>query len=113
MSTSKVATTPAVLLANDLRDGDVVFLGRDGWTRDPSRALIAQSAALAETMLAHAAAATADNVIVDPYLVEVVLDADGHATPRHFREQFRMLGPSVRRDVGKQADFGLVSIAAE
>jgi hypothetical protein len=33
---------PAILLANDLLDGDVVFRTALGWSRDPADALIAR-----------------------------------------------------------------------
>jgi sulfite reductase (NADPH) hemoprotein beta-component len=39
---------------------------------------------------------------VDAYLVDVVLGENG-PQPRHFRERLRTLGPSIRRDLGKQA----------
>ena len=43
--------------------------------------------------------------IVDPYLVAVEVNAQGVPQPRHYREALRALGPSVRPDLGKQADF--------
>ncbi len=43
--------------------------------------------------------------VVDPYLVAVEIAAEGAPRPRHYREALRALGPSVRPDLGKQADF--------
>ena len=43
--------------------------------------------------------------VVDPYLVDVEIAADGRSRPRHYREALRALGPSMRPDLGKQADF--------
>ena len=96
---------PAILLANDLFDGDVVFYAAGGWTRDPARAEIAATPDAAQRLAAAAARALAANHVVEAYLVEVRLDAEGLPTPKHFRERFKTLGPSNRPDLGKQADF--------
>lgn len=104
---------PAILLANDLLDGDVVFAiagadGRLGWTRDPGLALIAADDAAAERLEGFAAAALAAQQVVDAYLVDVELTAAG-PVPRHFRERFKTLGPSNRPDLGKQAGEGIAT----
>lgn len=96
---------PAILLANDLLDGDVVFRSLDGWTRDPRWALVADSREIADRLEAQAKAAMARNEVVDAYLVDVTLGADGAVTPNHFRERFKVRGPSHRPDLGKQAAF--------
>lgn len=95
--------SPKVLLASDLAEGDVVFLGAEGWERGLSRAKIAYDAAEAAALDAAGKAAVASNRVVDAYLVDVFVDAAGAPTPLHFREKFRAAGPSVRRDLGKQA----------
>lgn len=102
---------PAILLANDLLDGDVVFAiaGADGllgWTRDPGLALVATGDAAAEHLEDFAAAELAAQHVVDAYLVDVELTAGG-PVPRHFRERFKTLGPSNRPDLGKQAGEGI------
>lgn len=102
---------PAILLANDLLDGDVVFAiaGADGllgWTRDPGLALVAADDAAAERLESFAAAELAAQHVVDAYLVDVELAAGG-PVPRHFRERFKTLGPSNRPDLGKQAGEGI------
>lgn len=107
---------PAILLANDLLDGDVVFAiaGRDGtlaWTRDPSRALVASDEAAAERLEGFAIAELTGQHVVDAYLVDVELTAGG-PIPRHFRERFKTLGPSNRPDLGKQAGEGIASRSA-
>jgi hypothetical protein len=106
MSTQKRPPLPVILIANDLLDGEVVFRIDGGWTRDPAKALVAQDEAAAERLEAEAKAAFARNEVVDAYLVDVVVEADGRAVPRHFREKFKVSGPSVRTDLGKQADYG-------
>ena len=110
---SRKPLLPAILIANDLRAGDVLFRGAHGWTRDPAAAAIATTAVDAEALEKIGGAAVARNEIVDAYLAEVVVDRDGRPTPKHFRERFRTLGPSVRPDLGKQADFRRYAVAAE
>jgi hypothetical protein len=98
---------PAILLANDLIDGDIVVRAPQGWSRNPADARIVHGIEEAQALDAEGQAAMARNEVVDAYLVEVEIGADGRATPRHFRERFRVLGPSIRPDLGKQADFGV------
>ncbi|POR55307.1 DUF2849 domain-containing protein [Bosea psychrotolerans] len=102
---------PAILLANDLLDGDVVFAvagaaGQLAWTRDAALALVASDDATAESLEAFAAAELAGNRVVDAYLVDVTMET-GQPVPRHFRERFKTLGPSNRPDLGKQAGDGI------
>lgn len=102
---------PAILLANDLLDGDVVFAaaGPDGaliWTRDPAQALVAADDQAAEQLEAYAADQLATNQVVDAYLVDVAIET-GRPVPRHYRERMKTLGPSNRPDLGKQAGDGI------
>lgn len=102
---------PAILLANDLLDGDVVFAsvgdgGEIHWTRDPALALIAADDAAAERLEAFAVAEFAAQHVVDAYLVDVAIEA-GRPVPRHYRERMKTLGPSNRPDLGKQAGEGI------
>lgn len=97
---------PAVLSANDLREGDVVFLAAGGWTRDPARAAIARDVGAASRLEARAAVDLKENRIVDPYLVPVAVDGTGMPVARHFRELIRQKGPTVHPEFGKAAEFG-------
>ena len=111
---TKRVPLPAILLANDLLDGDVVFAaaedsGRLTWTRDPAAALVAADDTAAERFEAFAAAELSGNKVVDAYLVDVALES-GRPVPRHFRERFKTLGPSNRPDLGKQAGEGIASV---
>lgn len=105
MAAPKRPPLPVMLLANDLLDGDVVFRTTRGWTRDPAEALIARDDATAERLEGEALAAFKNQEVVDAYLVDVTVSADGVPTPNHFRERFKTLGPSNRPDLGKQAEF--------
>lgn len=113
MSTpTKLPPLPAILLANDLLDGDVVFRTAAGWSRDPSEALVVDTLDAATALEAEARAAMARNEVVDAYLVDVALSAAGIPVPRHFRERFKILGPSIRPDLGKQAEFSSLAPGA-
>ena len=109
-TTPKRPPLPAILLANDLLDGDVVFArvaasGALAWTRDPAEALVAADETVAARLEAFAAASAAAQQVVEAYLVDVAREASG-PVPRHFRERFKTLGPSNRPDLGKQAGEG-------
>lgn len=102
---AKLPPLPAILLANDLLEGDVVFWNGKGWSRDPAGALVVGEAEAAAALEAEAKAAMARNEVVDAYLVDVAIDGNGVPVPKHFRERFKILGPSNRPDLGKQAVF--------
>jgi len=105
MAAPKRTPLPAILLANDLLAGDVVFASAGGWSRDPREATIAGDEAEAVRLEAFGAAEFAGRRVVDAYLVDVTL-IGGTPVPRHYRERIKTLGPSVRRDLGKQAELG-------
>ncbi|WP_102961478.1 DUF2849 domain-containing protein [Mangrovicella endophytica] len=98
---------PVILIANDLLDGDVVFFGAQGWTRDPRAAKVAFDAETAAFMEAEGRAGFVANIVVDPYLVPVEIDAAGFPVASHYREAMRQKGPSIHPDMGKQADYPL------
>jgi hypothetical protein len=105
MSTQKRVPLPAILLANDLLDGDVIFRTADGWSRDPAEALIARDDAAADALDAAGKAAFAARAVVDAYLVDVTIGENSVPVPNHFREKFKVKGPSIRPDLGKQAEY--------
>jgi hypothetical protein len=97
-----------IVTANRLIDGIVVFQDEaGGWSEDFARAAVHEDAAAA---LARASLDVAASQIVDPYAIEVEL-RNGHYAPKALREAIRATGPTVRRDLGKQAE-GLAPIAA-
>jgi sulfite reductase (NADPH) hemoprotein beta-component len=101
---SKAPPLPAILMANDLLSGDVVFLGPLHWEMSYRQALVAHTSSEAEALLARASVAFKANHIVDPYLVHVTVTADREPVPVHYREKMRTLGPTTRLDLGKQAE---------
>ncbi|SDQ94507.1 Protein of unknown function [Rhizobiales bacterium GAS191] len=103
MAVAKRPPLPVILVANELAEGDVVFRTASGWSRDHRDALIAGNAEAADALEAEGQAEMAANKVIDAYLVDVVLAENG-PLPRHYRERLRTLGPSVRTDLGKQAE---------
>jgi hypothetical protein len=91
-----------VVTANRLGDGAVVYLAPEGrWTECINCALVAQTDQ-SEPLMAMAERAVADRLVVAPYTIDVDESADG-PRPRHVKEVIRAQGPTVRRDLGKQA----------
>lgn len=93
--------TPSVVTANDLFEGDVVYLTpQGGWSRLHAEAELFTEQTAAETALA-AALAQPDR-LVGAYLAPARRGPDG-PEPAHFREEFRARGPS-NYPHGKQAE---------
>jgi hypothetical protein len=82
---------PVVVTANDLIEGDSVFLGICGWVRDLARARVAVSADEAKVLEANGMAGETGNLVVGPYLIEVSV-ATGVPVPVLRREQIRASG---------------------
>lgn len=86
------AFTPKVVTANDLLEGDVVYLtAADEWSRDMSAAEFIEDEAHAQIRLIDAQIRSGE--IVGAYLADAVAGASG-PEPKHFREAFRAAGPS-------------------
>ncbi|MEX0968844.1 MAG: DUF2849 domain-containing protein [Paracoccaceae bacterium] len=84
--------SPQVVTANDLLDGDAVWLTAAGtWALNASAALVLDTAQDAARALA--AATAQQGKVVGPYLADVSLDA-GRPVATHTREALRMRGPS-------------------
>ena len=84
--------TPKVVTANDLRDGDVVYLTDDDrWSRDHTDAELIDDEAHADVRLVFASQQA--DTVVGVYLADARAGANG-PEPVHFREVFRSRGPS-------------------
>lgn len=89
-----------VVTANRLSDGNVVYLGPSlTWVECLADAEPVSGKEAGDARLAEALPFVAARVVVNPYLIEV--DADRR--PLRMREIIRAAGPTVRRDLGKQA----------
>jgi hypothetical protein len=92
---------PQVLTANRLKIGDVVYWGGTGWVSRLEDAQVLSDAD-AEPTLKAAADWVLKGEVVAPYLFDI-REKDGHMVPVKEREIIRSAGPTVRRDLGKQA----------
>ena len=97
---------PAVLVANDLLDGEVLFRTAGGWSPALTDALVARDLTAVERLEQAGREAEARQEVVDAYLVEVMRGPTGVHVPRHYRERIKSLGPTHRPDLGKQAVTG-------
>jgi len=91
-----------MLTANRLKDGDVLYWKGDGWVLSLTEGDVFADGAGAEAALAAAQTYVAGNQVVAPYLFDVRLE-NGVLRPVKEREIIRAAGPTVRRDLGKQA----------
>ena len=91
------------LTANRLADGEVVFLTRTGvWSVSVDEAALAQEPDAVKALEARGREAEAANIVTGSYLFEAER-RDGRVRAAHIRERIRTLGPTVRPDLGKQA----------
>jgi hypothetical protein len=87
-------TGPAVVTANRLADGAVVYWrAAGGWTTQLPGAAVATSDAAARELLA--AASVEQTSAVGAYIAPVKIAADGELQPGNLREAIRSTGPTV------------------
>ncbi|MGN6515551.1 MAG: DUF2849 domain-containing protein [Rhizomicrobium sp.] len=100
-----MAAVPAlqVLTASRLRQGDVVYWRQGAWVDAFADAEVFADKTSADSALAAAQGFVKDRVLVNPYLF-AVREEDGRIRAIEEREIIRSEGPSVRRDLGKQAE---------
>jgi Protein of unknown function (DUF2849) len=93
-----------VMTANRLRDGEVVFLTRSGeWNERIDEAVLALEPQAQKALEARAAEDVKSTLVTGPYLFDAER-INGRIRALHMRERVRTLGPTVRRDLGKQAE---------
>ena len=101
-----------VLTANRLGDGIAVFLTRAGeWSETIDGAALALEPQAAAALEARAKEAEKANLVTGSYLIDAER-RDGHVRAAHIRERMRSLGPTVRLDLGKQAEGTAGAFAA-
>ena len=95
---------PAVVTANDLTEGDSVFLGAFGWVREIADARVAMSRDEAAALEQDGIEGEDANIVVGPYLIEVSV-ATGRPVPVLRREQIRASGtPTIPFGVAAPAE---------
>ena len=72
---------PQILLASNLKDGEVMFLGATGWEHDYRLARVAHTAQEAKALEEIGQKDYAANEVVDVYLTDVALTAAGAPAP--------------------------------
>jgi len=93
------------LTANRLADGIVVYLTvSNDWSESLQDADVAEGKEAGEALLTRAQPSVDGNVVVEPYLFEVTQDENG-VRAASVRETIRQAGPTVRLDLGKQAEL--------
>ncbi len=97
--------TAQIVTANRLTDGLVVYLdGSGAWSERVEEGRVAPSGEAGAALLASAEAPEQGVLVVGPYLMDVAVDG-GLPRPVSNREVIRAKGPTVRLDLGKQADL--------
>ncbi|WP_421694960.1 DUF2849 domain-containing protein [Aestuariivirga sp.] len=100
-------TTPEkgqLVTANRLRDGIAVFLTRSGgWSEVIDEAVLALEPQAAAALEARAREDERKTVVTGSYLIDAER-LNGRVRAAHIRERMRALGPTVRLDLGKQAE---------
>ena len=101
MSTSEKGQ---VMTANRLADGEAVFLTRAGtWAASLDDAVLALEPQAVASLEARAKEAEKASLVTGSYLFDATR-VDGKIKADHMRERMRAVGPTVRRDLGKQAE---------
>lgn len=100
-------TTPEkgqLVTANRLRDGIAVFMTRAGdWSETIDDAALALEPEAAAALEARAKDDEKKTIVTGSYLVDAER-VNGRVRASHIRERMRALGPTVRLDLGKQAE---------
>ncbi len=84
-----------VITANRLTDGKVVYIAPgEGWVEAIAEARLFEGDTEAEAAMASARAYVKRNVVVDPFLVEVAVSAEGPKA-QTLRNAIRAAGPTI------------------
>lgn len=93
-----------VITGNRLTDGEVVYFdAHNQWNTDLAKAEIMDGSETLEARMTAALAPHFQQTVIDIYAFAVEEPAGDHIQPISVREIIRAAGPTVRRDLGKQA----------
>ncbi len=96
---------PQIITANRLDDGEVVYYtSMRRWSLELADAQILGLDDDIDTWIAAARADIERLIVVDVYPFDVSQAEDGSIIALSAREKIRALGPTVRLDLGKQAE---------
>ncbi len=94
-----------IISANRLGDGLVVYMtDGDGWSERIADAQVVTGKEAGEAAMAVAHTAGEARIVVEPYLIDID-ESGGERRPTRYRELIRARGPTVRLDIGKQAEL--------
>ena len=101
-----------LVTANRLRDGIAVFMTRSGaWSEVIDEAVLALEPQAAAALEARAKEDERKTLVTGAYLIDAER-LNGRVRASHIRERMRALGPTVRLDLGKQAEGKGAAFAA-
>lgn len=90
-----------ILTASHLKTGQVVFLDMDNqWSTSLHAVQLSDDKCSAALLEATGEKSVLDNEVIGPYLIAVTLE-DGKPIPVRYREQLRILGPSIHQQFSK------------
>jgi hypothetical protein len=93
-----------LVTANRLRDGIAVFMTRAGdWSEVIDEAVLALEPQAAAALEARAKEDERKTLVTGAYLIDAER-LNGRVRAAHIRERMRAMGPTVRLDLGKQAE---------
>jgi hypothetical protein len=92
-----------ILTANRLTDGIAVWYADGHWVETVDKSEVASDKPAEDRLEAIGAKALADNQVVDVNLIDAEL-VNGAVEPVRLREKIRAAGPTIRGDLGKQAE---------
>lgn len=97
-----------ILTANHLQTGEVVFLNHDEqWSTSMNAVRLADDLISAAQLTDIGKQAVAKQEVVNPELIEVNTE-NGFPMPVRFREQLRILGPSIKQELRKPIFSGVL-----
>ena len=100
-----------ILTANRLTDGIAVWLAPDhSWAETIDAAEVARDKAGEENLERAGEIAAQKNQVVDVNLIDIEI-VDGRIHPLRLRERIRAAGPTIRADLGKQAQSKISNAA--
>ena len=92
-----------VISANRLEDGIVVYMTNDNnWSECLSDAEVFNDEAASDKALSKAYTAEEACIIVGSYLIDIERQGE-YCNPTKYREFIRVIGPTVRPDLARQA----------
>ena len=92
---AKRPPVPFVLTANDLLSGYTVYHDGARWVAKLGDALVAKDAEAGDRLNELGLAELSRGAVIDPYLAGVTIGDDGAIAPRHFRDAYRLSGPTI------------------